>query len=123
MSEFGRRLRENDDHGTDHGHGCFVLVLSGNALGGVKGTWPGLANDQLFDGADLAVTTDYRRVLSEILIRRLGNANLGEVFPGYTTYEPLGVVSGTDLPPIYGPEIFDSSFESGDLADWSSAVP
>jgi uncharacterized protein (DUF1501 family) len=123
MSEFGRRLRENDDRGTDHGHGCFVLVLSGNALGGVKGTWPGLDNDQLFEGADLAVTTDYRRVLSEILIRRLGNANLGEVFPGYTTYEPLGVVSGTDLPPIYGPEIFDSNFESGDLADWSSAVP
>jgi uncharacterized protein (DUF1501 family) len=122
MSEFGRRFRENDDRGTDHGHGSFVLVLSGNALGGVTGTWPGLANAQLFDGADLAVTTDYRRVLSEILIRRMGNPNLGVVFPGYTDYEPLGVVSGVDLPPVFGPRIFDSSFESGDLADWSSAV-
>ena len=122
MSEFGRRLRENDDRGTDHGHGSFVLVMSGNALGGVKGTWPGLANHQLFDGADLAVTTDYRRVLSEILIRRLQNTNLGVVFPGYTGYEPLGVVAGADLPPVYGPEIFESGFESGDMSDWSTAT-
>ena len=123
MSEFGRRLRENDDRGTDHGHGSFVLVMSGNALGGVKGTWPGLANHQLFDGADLAVTTDYRRVLSEILIRRLQNTNLGVVFPGYTDYEPLGVVSGPDLPPVYEPPIFESGFESGDMSDWSTATP
>jgi len=68
------------------------------------------------------VTTDYRRILSEILIRRLGNPNLGALFPGYTTHEPLGVVAGTDLPPVYGPEIFDSNFESGNTVDWSSAV-
>ena len=123
MSEFGRRLRENADRGTDHGHGNFVLVMSGNALGGVNGTWPGLANEQLFDGADLAVTTDYRRVLSEILIRRLQNTNLGVVFPGYTSYEPLGVVAGADLPPVYGPEIFESGFESGDMSGWSTATP
>jgi len=123
MSEFGRRLRENADRGTDHGHGNFVLVMSGNALGGVNGTWPGLANEQLFDGADLAVTTDYRRVLSEILIRRLQNTNLGVVFPGYTGYEPLGVVAGADLPPVYGPEIFESGFESGDMSGWSTATP
>ena len=123
MSEFGRRLRENDDRGTDHGHGSFVMVMSGNALGGVKGTWPGLANHQLFDGADLAVTTDYRRVLSEILIRRLQNTNLGVVFPGYTDYEPLGVVSGPDLPPVYEPPIFESGFETGDKSDWSASTP
>lgn len=123
MSEFGRRLRQNDDEGTDHGHGNFVMVMSGNALGGVKGTWPGLGYEQLFDGADLGVTTDYRRVLSEILIRRMGNPNLGVIFPGYTDYQPLGVVSGVDLPPVFGPEIFDSSFESGDTADWSRAIP
>jgi len=123
MSEFGRRLRENADRGTDHGHGNFVLVMSGNALGGVNGTWPGLANEQLFDGADLAVTTDYRRVLSEILIRRLQNTNLGVVFPGYTGYEPLGVVAGADLPPVYGPEIFESGFESGDMSGWTTATP
>ena len=122
QSEFGRRLRQNADRGTDHGHGNAMLVLSGNAVGGVHGEWPGLANDQLFDGADLQVTTDYRRVLSEILIRRLGNNNLGVVFPGYRDYAPLGIVSGTDLPPIYGPEIFADGFESGDVAAWSAAT-
>ncbi len=102
MSEFGRRLRENGSGGTDHGHGNVMFVLGGNVNGGqVHGVWPGLHNDQLYDHADLSITTDYRRVLSEILIRRLGNANLGTVFPGYAGYSPLGVVGGTDLPPIY----------------------
>ncbi|MEM6796777.1 MAG: DUF1501 domain-containing protein [Acidobacteriota bacterium] len=122
QSEFGRRLRENADRGSDHGHGNAILVLSGNATGGVHGVWPGLAPGQLFDGADLAVTTDFRRVLSEILIRRMGNPNLGDVFPGYGDYQPLGVVSGTDLPPIYGPGIHDDDFESGNLSKWSSVV-
>jgi len=101
MSEFGRRFRENADRGTDHGHGGVVFVLGGKVNGGVYGDWPGLRDDQLYDGADLAVTTDYRRVLSEILIRRMGNPHLGIIFPGYTDYAPLGVVQGTDLPPIY----------------------
>ena len=121
QSEFGRRLRENADRGVDHGHGNVMMVLSGQATGGIHGTWPGLANDELYQGADLEVTTDFRRVLSEILIRRMGNNNLGEVFPGYTDYSPLGVVSGTDLPPIYGPDIFSDGFESGDLSAWSSS--
>ena len=119
MSEFGRRLRENDDRGADHGHGNLMMVLSGNATGGLHGTWPGLANGQLYQGADLEVTTDYRRVLSEILIRRLENRQLGEVFPGYEGYSPLGVLQGADLPPIYGPGIFTDGFESGDLSNWS----
>jgi uncharacterized protein (DUF1501 family) len=93
MSEFGRRLRENANHGTDHGHGNVMLVLGGNVIGGrVYGQWPGLRNDQLYDGADLAITTDYRRVLSEIVTRRLGNPNLDVVFPGYTGYTPLDIV-------------------------------
>ncbi len=117
-SEFGRRLVQNADRGTDHGHGNVMMVLSGNALGGVHGSWPGLANGQLFDGADLEVTTDYRRVLSEILIRRMCNNNLGEVFPGYGGYSPLGIVAGNDLPPIYGPDIFSNGFESGDTSAW-----
>ncbi len=121
QSEFGRRLRENADDGTDHGHGSVMLVLSGNATGGIHGVWPGLANEQLFDGADLAVTTDYRRILSEILIRRLGNPQLGTIFPGFQDYSPLGVVSGIDLPPIYGPELFEDGFESGDVAGWSAS--
>lgn len=102
MSEFGRRLRENSDRGTDHGHGSAMLVMGGNVNGGLFGTWPGLSNEQLYDAADLAVTTDYRQVLSEILIRRLGNPNLCTVFPGYTGYTPLGVVQGVDLEPVCG---------------------
>ena len=115
MSEFGRRLRQNADRGTDHGHGTPMLVLSGNATGGVHGVWPGLSNEQLFDGADVAVTTDYRRVLSEILIRRLCNPMLNEVFPGYTAYEPLGVVDATDLV-VNGATIFPDGFEGGNGA-------
>jgi len=119
QSEFGRRLAENADNGTDHGHGNMMMVMSGNATGGVHGNWPGLANNQLFDGADLAVTTDYRRVLSEILIRRMGNTNLETIFPGYSGYAPLGVVNGVDLPPG---GIFVDGFESGDTSAWSSTV-
>ena len=62
---------------------------------------PQLYNDQLYDGADLAVTTDYRQVLSEIMIRRFANPRLEIIFPDYTDYAPLGIVQGTDLPPIY----------------------
>lgn len=102
-SEFGRRLRENASRGTDHGHGCVLLVMGGHTNGGqVYGQWPGLSNEQLYDGADLEVTTDYRRVLSEILIRRLGNPQLGIVFPGYSDYQPMGIVQGADLEPVYG---------------------
>ena len=119
QSEFGRRLRENDDGGTDHGYGNVLMVLSGNAIGGVHGTWPGLANAQLFDNADLDVTTDYRRVMSEILIRRMGNADLGSIFPGYTGYAPLGIVQGADLP--VG-AIFLDGFEDGNTAAWSQTV-
>ncbi len=101
MSEFGRRLAANADHGTDHGHGNAMLVLGGQVNGGLHGTWPGLAPGALFQGIDVDVTTDYRRVLSEILIRRLENPNLGDIFPGYENYTPLGVVQGTDITPRY----------------------
>lgn len=102
MSEFGRSLKENGSRGTDHGHGNVMLVLGDNVNGGqIHGQWPGLHVDQLYDRRDLDITTDYRRVLSEILIRRLGNANLGTIFPDYSGYEPLGVVKGADLTPNY----------------------
>jgi uncharacterized protein (DUF1501 family) len=104
MSEFGRRLRENAAGGTDHGHGNVMLVLGGSVNGGkVFGEWPGLHTDQLYDRADLAIRTDYRRVLSEILIRRLGNPHLGAVFPGYADYHTIDIVRGPDLAPIYNP--------------------
>ncbi len=99
MSEFGRRLRENADRGTDHGHGNVMFVLGGRVRGGVHGDWPGLAPEQLYDGADLAITTDYRRVLSEIAIRRFANPAISTIFPGYQGYSPLGVVAGSDLTP------------------------
>lgn len=122
QSEFGRRLRENADNGTDHGHGNLMMAMGGQVNGGIFGQWPGLANDELFDGADLAVTTDFRTVLSEILIRRLANNRLGEIFPGWTDYSPLGIVQGTDLPPVFDPPMFEDGFESGDTSAWSSAV-
>ena len=101
MSEFGRKLHQNNDGGFDHGHGGAMLLLGGAVNGGLHGTWPGLHHDALYQGQDLAVTTDYRRVLTEVLIRRMGNPNVGQVFPGYANYQPLGVVQGIDLEPIY----------------------
>ena len=92
ISEFGRRLVQNEDYGTDHGHGSVMFVLGGGVNGGqVYGTWPGLHNDQLYDHADLAVTTDYRQVLSEMLTRRLGNSDIASVFPGFAPTGELGV--------------------------------
>jgi uncharacterized protein (DUF1501 family) len=94
MSEFGRRLAQNGSYGTDHGHGSAMLVLGGGVNGGqVYGQWPGLSNDQLYDRADLAVTTDYRNVLSELLVKRLGNPNIETIFPGYTGYAEMGIVN------------------------------
>lgn len=120
QSEFGRRLRENADRGTDHGHGGVMMVLSGNAIGGVHGTWPGLAPGQLYDGADLAVGTDYRRVLAEVLVRRCGNAALDDIFPGYSGYAPLGIVQGPDVPPE---PVFCDGFEDGTAGAWSGSTP
>ena len=97
VSEFGRRVRENADRGTDHGHGNPIIVVGGSVNGGLYGAWPGLAPDALYDGADVAVTTDYRRVLAEIVVRRFRNPYLSQVFPGYAAYTPLGIVQGSDL--------------------------
>ncbi len=83
MSEFGRTARQNGTGGTDHGHGNVMFVLGGGVKGGkVYGKWPGLDNDQLNEGRDLAVTTDFRNVLGEAAYRTLGSRNLDAVFPG-----------------------------------------
>ncbi|HWG48944.1 MAG TPA: DUF1501 domain-containing protein [Candidatus Acidoferrales bacterium] len=84
MSEFGRTARENGNRGTDHGHANVMFVLGGPVKGGkVYGRWPGLAPEQLHEGRDLALTTDFRQVLGEAVIRHLGNENLERVFPGF----------------------------------------
>lgn len=84
LSEFGRRVKENGSGGTDHGHGQAVMLLGGGVRGGrVHGQWPGLADADLVDG-DLAVTTDYRNVLAELLEKRCGAGSLSTVFPGLT---------------------------------------
>ncbi len=83
MSEFGRTARQNGTGGTDHGHANVMFVLGGAVKGGkVYGKWPGLANEQLNEGRDLAVTTDFRRVLGEAAYKTLGSRNLDIVFPG-----------------------------------------
>ncbi len=93
MSEFGRRLSQNASYGTDHGHGSLMFVLGGSVNGGrLYGKWPGLGQDQLYDRSDLAVTTDYRTVVSEILSKRMGNQKLDAVFPGFKFDKPLGIV-------------------------------
>jgi uncharacterized protein (DUF1501 family) len=84
MSEFGRRVFENASLGTDHGHGSLLLLLGGNVVGGqVLGEWPGLHEGTLFGPGDLAVTTDYRDILAEVVQMRLGNTAVAEVFPAY----------------------------------------
>ncbi|MCX7645904.1 MAG: DUF1501 domain-containing protein [Rhodobacteraceae bacterium] len=90
MSEFGRRLRANRNNGTDHGHGNAMLVLGGAVRGGrMLGTWPGLANEALDDGADLAITTDYRHVLAEVMQRHM-KAEAARLFPGFAP-APVGI--------------------------------
>ena len=83
MSEFGRTARQNGTGGTDHGHANVMFVLGGEVKGGkVYGKWPGIANEQLNEGRDLAVTTDFRNVLGEAAYKTLGSRNLDVVFPG-----------------------------------------
>jgi uncharacterized protein (DUF1501 family) len=89
MTEFGRRAAENGSLGTDHGHGSLMLLLGGGVKGGkVYGRWPGLQPEQLDGPGDLAVTTDYRDVIGEVCVRRLGLSDANQVFPGYSPTFP-----------------------------------
>jgi uncharacterized protein (DUF1501 family) len=89
MSEFGRTARENGNRGTDHGHANVMFVLGGPVKGGkVYGRWPGLQQEHLYEGRDLAITTDFRQVLSEAVSRHLGSSNIQNVFPGFDKADP-----------------------------------
>src|SRR2546426_756394 len=88
MSEFGRTVGENGTRGTDHGHATAMLVLGGGVRGGrVHGRWPGLARERLFEARDLAVTTDFRPLFSEVAARHLG-VPPASLFPGWKASEP-----------------------------------
>jgi uncharacterized protein (DUF1501 family) len=84
MSEFGRTAHENGNRGTDHGHANCMFVMGGGVQGGkVYGKWPGLEEHQLYERRDLALTTDFRSVLGEVIERHIGCSDLKTVFPGF----------------------------------------
>jgi len=86
MSEFGRTVAENGNRGTDHGRGTAMLVLGGPVRGGrVHGRWPGLAPEQLFEGRDLEVTTDFRHLFAEVAWKHLGVPVHAQIFPGFAS--------------------------------------
>ncbi len=93
MSEFGRRLSENGNAGTDHGHGNVMFVVGGGVNGGkVYTDWPGLTADALYGPGDLDITTDFRDVLGEVVQHRLLNDSLTEIFPNHTNWKLLDLV-------------------------------
>jgi uncharacterized protein (DUF1501 family) len=94
MSEFGRTVKENGNGGTDHGHGNVLWAMGGKVRGGMYGNWSGLATNQLYQGRDLPVTTDFRAIVSSVLARHLGlsDTQLNQVFPSYTPKQGIRVV-------------------------------
>ncbi len=84
MSEFGRMAKQNGTGGTDHGHAGAMFAIGGSVAGGrVHGDWPGLEREQLYEGRDLALTTDFRAVFSEVTAKHLGHTSPELIFPGY----------------------------------------
>ena len=94
MSEFGRAVTENGNRGTDHGHGNAMMIIGGgNVRGGrVYGRWPGLEPEQRYEGRDLAVTTDFRAVFTDIVRGHLSVRDTRSIFPGFTPGPPIGFV-------------------------------
>ena len=85
MTEFGRAVHQNGSGGTDHGHASCLFVAGGPVKGGkVYGKWPGLAAEQLYEGRDLALTTDFRNVFSEILLKHMGGRDVARILPNFT---------------------------------------
>lgn len=105
QTDFGRRVRENGNMGADHGTAQNMMVVGGQIKGGqFYGSFPGIRDQDLYLNTDLQATTDWRRVLAELVDEYMGNPNISTVFPGYTGYSPMGIVRGDT--------IFANSFES-----------
>lgn len=93
MTEFGRSIKQNGSAGTDHGHASALFVMGGPVKGGkVYGRWPGLATEQLHEGRDLALTTDFREVFAEVLKKHMRAADTARIFPGWQAGQPLGIL-------------------------------
>ncbi len=93
MSEFGRTVKENGNRGTDHGHGNAMFILGGPVKGGqVYGKWPGLGREHLYEGRDLAITTDFRDVFAEVVTKHLNAKDTSKIFPGYVYKQQLGMI-------------------------------
>ena len=92
-TEFGRTVRQNGANGTDHGHASVAFVLGGGVRGGrIHGRWPGLQDDRLYEGRDLAVTTDLRSLLAAAAKAQLGVGDLRRLFPGFDGAPLAGLV-------------------------------
>lgn len=93
MSEFGRTVKENGNRGTDHGHANVMFLLGGTVAGGkIYGDWPGLEPEQLYEGRDLNLTTDFRSILAELIRTHLGSPDLVHIFPGFGTGSNRGLL-------------------------------
>jgi uncharacterized protein (DUF1501 family) len=93
MTEFGRAIRQNGSGGTDHGHASCMFIAGGQVKGGkVYGKWPGLAPEQLYEGRDLALTTDFRNVFSEILVKHMAAKDAAKVFPNFRPTATLNIL-------------------------------
>jgi len=98
QTDFGRRVRENGNRGTDHGTAQAMMVVGGGINGGqVLGNFPGIADEELYLNADLQMTTDFRRPLSDIVKNFLGNPNIDTVFPGYTGSQDMGLFPSDEI--------------------------
>jgi len=111
QTDFGRRVRENGNRGTDHGSGQAMMVIGGNVNGGrFYGRFPGIRNEDLYLNTDLLPTTDFRRPLGDIVRNHLGNPNVSTVFPGFSGGLDMGLIkAAVELPE--GPPLFNSGFE------------